>query len=70
VNAYPLCEAQRVTTTLIGEQAAQPSPKRTAREIAEERLGQKEKANDVGTTIKLRPVLAPDGPGLNLNPTP
>ena len=39
MNAYPLCEAQRVTTTLIGEQAAPPPPKRTAREIAEERWG-------------------------------
>jgi hypothetical protein len=48
-TTYPLCEAQRIITTLLTEQAAQPPPKRTARKIAEERWGlrptSKEKSN-------------------------
>jgi hypothetical protein len=39
VNAYPLSEAQRITTTLLSEQAAPPPIKRSAREIANERWG-------------------------------
>jgi hypothetical protein len=38
-NSYPTSEAQRVTTTLLTEQAALPPVKRSAREIAEERWG-------------------------------
>jgi hypothetical protein len=47
MNSYPMSEAQRITPTLL-TMPAQP-PKRTAREIAEERWGlratSKEKSN-------------------------
>ena len=47
-NNYPLREAQRITPTILTEEA----PKRTAREIAEERWGlrptSKEKPNARG----------------------
>jgi hypothetical protein len=36
-NSYPISEAQRITTTLLGTEAAKPPVKRSAREVAEER---------------------------------
>ena len=46
MNAYPLSEAQRITTTILTEAA--PPPPKTARQIAAERWGLAPKAERNG----------------------